>query len=167
MDRLDLGVQAEPMTEHDILKLLARRSFCTLASTSPDGRAHVAGVLYALDGTTLYVSTLRSSKKARNIAANPEVSICVPIRRLPVGPPSSLQFAARGELLATDDPEIDRLAAEGHLKAITGHGELDLPDGCIIRITPARRITTYGLGMPLRRLLKDPLHAAGAVSLAS
>jgi general stress protein 26 len=153
------------MTEPQIRKLIARRSFCMLASTSADGRAHVAGVLYAADGTTLYVSTLRTSKKARNIAASPDVSVCIPVRRLPVGPPSNLQFAARAEVLATDDPEIRRLAADGKLKAITGHGELDLPDGCFLRITPARRITTYGLGMPLRRLLKDPLHAGGAVAL--
>ena len=167
MDRLAELRSTGPMNEHEIMKLLARRSFCTLATASADGRAHVAGVLYAVDGTTLYVSTLRSSKKARNIAANAEVSICIPVRRVPVGPPSSLQFAARAELLANDDPEIGRLAADGRLKAITGHGELDLPDGCIIRITPARRITTYGLGMPLRRLLKDPLHAGGAVVLSA
>jgi len=152
-------------TEQDVVRALDRRSFCTLASVSPAGRPHVAGVLYEAVGTTLYVSTLRTSRKARNIAADGHVGVCVPVRRLPVGPPSSLQFQATADVLAIDDPHITRLAEAGALKAITGHGELDLPGGCFLRITPARRINTYGLGMSLRRLLKDPLHAAGAVEL--
>jgi hypothetical protein len=154
------------LTEQDVVRALDKRSFCTLASVSPAGRPHVAGVLYEAVGTTLYVSTLRSSRKARNVAANGHVGICVPVRRLPVGPPSSLQFQATADVLATDDPHITELAAAGELKGVTGHGELELPGGCFLRITPAHRVNTYGLGMPLRRLLKDPLHAAGVVELA-
>lgn len=153
------------MTEDQLRKLIARRSFCTLATTSSAGRAHVAGVLYVADGTTLYVNTLRTSRKARNVAANPQVSVCIPVRRLPFGPPSNIQFAATAELLALDAPELRSLLDAGRLKAITSHGELDLPDGCFVRITPSHRMTTYGLGMPLRHLIRNPLDAGGAVDL--
>ena len=153
------------VSEEDVVRALGRRSFCTLASVSPAGRPHAAGVLYEAVGTTLYVSTDRTSRKARNVAANPHVGICVPVRRLPIGPPSSLQFQATADVLALDDADITRLVEAGKLKSITGHGELDLPDGCFLRIAPARRINTYGLGLSLRRLLKDPLNAAGAVEL--
>ncbi|HEX6425550.1 MAG TPA: pyridoxamine 5'-phosphate oxidase family protein [Acidimicrobiales bacterium] len=148
-----------------VARAIARRSFCTLATTSPSGRPHAAGVLYALADGALYVSTLRTSRKARNIADNPRVGVVIPVRRLPVGPPSSVQFQAVAEILEVDDPGVRRLADAGRLKAITGHGELDLPDGCVVRITPPRRVLTYGLGMPLRRLVRDPLDAAGAVEL--
>lgn len=159
-----------PLEPHDRLlarvgKALAARSFCTLATTSPAHRPHVAGVLYEAVGTTLYVSTLRTSRKARNVAANPYVAVCVPVRRLPVGPPSSLQFQATGAVLTAADPEIAGLVADGQLRSITGHGELELRDGCFLRITPAGRIATYGLGLPLRRLMRDPLNAGGAVLL--
>src|SRR5688572_28250761 len=100
---------------------IAKRSFCTLATTSPGGRAHVAGVLYVPDGDTLLVSTLRTSRKARNIAASASAAVCIPVRRLPVGPPSSIQFQAVAELVALDDPLITRLAEAGALKAITSH----------------------------------------------
>jgi hypothetical protein len=153
------------LSEQDVIRALDRRSFCTLASVSAAGRPHVAGVLYAAVGTTLYVSTSLDSRKARNIAANPHVGVCVPIRRLPIGPPSSLQFQATAAVHALDDPEILRLVDAGKLKAITGHGELELPGGCFLRITPGRRINTYGLGMSIRQLLKDPLSAAGTVEL--
>jgi hypothetical protein len=52
-------------------------------------------------------------------------------------------------------------------KAITGRGELDLPDGCILRISPGRTLHTDGLGMSLRALAKNPLDAAGRVERAS
>ena len=153
------------LDRQDVTKVLTRRSFCTLATTSPAGRPHAAGVLYQAVDTTLYVSTMRDSRKARNVAANPHVGVCVPVRRLPVGPPSSIQFQGRAELLALDDPDVARLVGAGELKGITSHGELELDGGCIVRITPSHRVHTYGLGMSLRALLRDPLAAGGLVDL--
>lgn len=157
--------QPRPQTA-DVTRAIDRRSFCTLATTSAANRPHVAGVVYEAVGTDLYVSTHRSSKKARNISDNPRVAVCIPIRRLPLGPPSSVQFQGTAEILAADDPSIGGLVRAGHLKSITSHGELDLPDGCFLRITPSRKVNTYGLGMSLRQLLRDPLNAAGSVELA-
>jgi hypothetical protein len=56
------------------------------------------------------------------------------------------------------------LARAGRLRAITSHGELDLPDGCTVRIVPGPTIHTYGLDMSLRALAKNPLDAAGTVT---
>lgn len=150
----------------EVTKALAKRSFCNLATVSDSGRPHVAGVLYEAIGTTLYVNTSRDSRKARNVAGNPHVAVNIPIRRLPVGgPPSTVQFQGRAEIVALDDPEIARLLDAGRLKNVTSHGELDYPDGCFLRITPIRRITTYGLGMSLLKLIRDPLNAGGVVDL--
>lgn len=143
--------------------MIGKRSFCTLATASPDGRPHTAAVLYVAIHDTLYVNTSRTSRKARNIADNSKVSVCIPIRRVPIGPPSSVQFAAEAAILTVDDPEIVGLIADEALRAITSHGELDHPDSCFLRIVPTGRVNTYGLGMPLRQLIRDPLHAAGFV----
>ena len=150
-----------------IVRAIAKRSFCTLATASSANRPHVAGVLYQAVGTTLYVNTSRDSRKARNVADNPHVAVVIPIRRLPVGgPPSTVQFQGHADVLAFDHPDIVRLLDARALKKITSHGELDYPDGCFLRITPVRRITTYGLGMSLLKLIRDPLHAGGSVELA-
>jgi hypothetical protein len=144
---------------------IAKRSFATLGTTSPKQRPHAAGILYAVVDDVLYVSTNRSSRKARNIAANPHVFVSIPVRRMPIGaPPSTIQFAATAELLAVDHPEVVALADAGRLKAITSHGELDLPDGCVVRITPGPTVHTYGLGMSLRALAKNPLDAAATIT---
>ena len=72
------------MTQHHqpnattTLRQIASRSYATLATVSPAGRPHVAGVLYELvddsaarTAPSLFVNTLRTSRKARNIDDDP------------------------------------------------------------------------------------------------
>ena len=148
-----------------VLEAIGKRSFATLASTSAEGRPHAAGVLYALSGDHLYVSTIGTSRKARNIAEDPRVAVTVPVRRLPIGPPSSVIFQATARVLELDDPELRTAAATGDLKAVTGHGELELPGGVFLQIALPRRVVTYGLGMSLLSLMRDPMNAAGFARL--
>lgn len=143
-----------------IRRAIVKHSFCTLATTSATARPLVTGVLYAAVGDLLYVSTLESSAKARNIRANRHVAVCIPVRRFPVGPPFTVQFQGTAAILAIDEPEVVRLLEDGQLKRITSHGELDHPAACIVRIDPGPRVATYGLGVPLRVLVRDPLEAS-------
>jgi len=149
-----------------VLETIGKRSFATLASTSAQGWAHAAGVLYALSGDYLYVSTMGASRKALNIAQNPRVAVTVPVRRIPVGPPSSITFQTSARVLQLDDPELHAAAATGDLKAVTGHGELELPGGVFIQIALPRKVVTYGLGMSLLSLMRDPMNASGFARLS-
>ncbi len=148
-----------------VLEAIRKQSFATLATTSAEAWPHAAGVLYALSDDRLYVSTMRSSRKARNILENPRVAVTIPVRRAPVGPPSSIIFQAHARVLDLDDASLRKAAASGELKAITGHGELELPGGCFIEITLPRKVVTYGLGMSLLSLIRDPMNAAGVAHL--
>ena len=51
------------------------------------------------------------------------------------------------------------------MKRITSHGELEHPDSRFLRITPGPRMATYGIGVPLRKLLRDPLSATDSLEL--
>ncbi len=144
-----------------VAKAIATKTFCTLATTSPAGRPHVAGVIYEYAGGRLWVHTMRTSRKARSIAANPHVAICIPYRRLPVGPPYTIQFQARAEIVEMDDPVVRRLLDDGKLKEISGHGALDMPDGCFLSIEPGENIHSYGTGVPTLDLIRDPLTTGG------
>ena len=146
-----------------VMTAVSKRKFAMLATASPAGHPHAAGVLYELVGSELFVSTLRSSRKARSIEAGGRVGVTIPIRRLPIGPPSTVQFQAAAEVLDVDDPVIGALVADGRLGSITGHGELELPDGCFLRIEVPSRLHTYGLGMSLWSLITDPMGAGGVV----
>lgn len=144
-------------------KALVKQSFMTLATVSTGQRPHAAGVLYvAVDGS-LYVNTNVHSRKARNIAANGDVAACIPVRRLPVGPPSTIIFQGSAEVLGRQDENLRELLETDRLKGITSHGELDDPDNWFVRITPGGRIHTFGLGVPLRTLVLHPLETFGTL----
>jgi hypothetical protein len=147
-----------------VRKVVTKRSYAVLASVSPAGRPHAAGVLYTVVGDDLWVSTHLESRKGRNVASTPHVGLTIPVRRIPLGPPGAVQLQARAEVVALDDPRVGPLVADGSLDGITSHGELDLPGGCFLRLTPGRTIHTYGLGMSLWALARDPLGAAGRSS---
>ena len=142
-----------------VRKAVASRSFATISTVSEAGFPHAAGVIYVPIGDELYIHTMLSSRKARNVAANDRVGVVVPVRKLPVGPPFTVQFQARAELMAMDDDEIVRHVESGALKKITSHGELDEPDGCFLRIRPNGVVHTYGIGVSSVAVAKDPLHA--------
>lgn len=153
-----------PTIDRDaVVAALTHGFFCTLATSSAANRPHVAGVLYALVDGDMYVNTDRDSRKARNIAEHDRVAVCVPVLAPLTMPPSTASFQGTAKLLANDDPAIAALVASGELAGITSHGELDRPGTCMIKITPNRRVATYGLGVPDEVLAADPLSAFGSV----
>ena len=148
-----------------IAKALSRKTFCTLATVSPAGNPHSAGVVYVWADGSMWIHTMRSSRKARSIAHQANVAVTVPFRRLPAGPPFTLHFQARADLVALDDPSMRPLLESGRLKLITGHGALDEPDGVFIRVVPTGTIHSYGPGARALDLIRDPLHSGeGAAS---
>jgi nitroimidazol reductase NimA-like FMN-containing flavoprotein (pyridoxamine 5'-phosphate oxidase superfamily) len=153
-------------TPEKLLRTIAKRHFCTLATASASGAPHIAGVTYQyLDGY-LYVATAAYSKKARNIRANPRVAVHIPVRQYPVGPPWSVQFQGTCSVLDPEDGEIVRLLESGKLKSITRLGVLEKePDGCFLKIKPARKIQTYGLGLSLIEVIRDLPHGHRTVVL--
>ncbi|MBA2281574.1 MAG: pyridoxamine 5'-phosphate oxidase family protein [Actinomycetota bacterium] len=146
-----------------VLAAVRRRSYAVIATTSSRARPHAAGVVFQLVGTDLWISTDRSSRKARNVAANPHVAMSIPVRRVPVGPPAQVHFQATAAVVDPDAPDVRALLDGGHLDGVTGHGELDRPDACFLRVALPSRLHTYGLGLSLVALARHPLDAAGTV----
>jgi general stress protein 26 len=138
-----------------IRRALAKQSFCVLATSSAEQRPHAVGLLYACVDLDLYVLVDENSIKVRNVRANTRVAVCVPVRKYPLGPPMAVQFQGTAQILTPDDPAIRQLLTAGRLKRITGFGAASKPGICFLKITPYQRISSYGLGVPLRRLMRD------------
>jgi hypothetical protein len=139
-------------------------SYCTLATTA-NNRPHAAGILYEVVGRDIFVCAYDDSRKARNVAENPQVAVAIPVVEHPEAPPFSIQFQGRGEILRQDHPEVVRLLGEGRLQIIAGHGVLDDPRSVFIRITPGKRANVYGVGMSLEELMANPTAAIRSVEL--
>lgn len=151
--------QASPALQKKILATIKKKTFCTLATSSPAGFSHSAGVVYeAVDGV-LWIHVSGNSRKALNVSQNNKVGVCIPFRRMPVGPPYTIHFQARAEIVPMDAPEVKALLEAGKLAAIAGHGALDMPDGCFMRITPRGSINSFGPGARIIDLVRDPLNS--------
>ncbi len=142
---------------------IAGNWFCVLATSSTENRPHAAGVLYALVDRDLYVHTDLASRKARNIAANHRVAVCVPIHAASDAPPFTASLQGTAAIVALDDPEVTMLIEQGRLDVIISHGELERPGTCFVKITPGRHVATYGIGVSTEELAADPLSAFGSV----
>lgn len=149
----------QPALPRRILATIQKKSFCTLATTSPASRSHVAGVVYESVDGTLWVHTSKTGRKVRSIASNPHVGVCIPFRKLPMGPPYTIHFQATARIVEMDDPEVQALLKAGKLKSISGHGALEMPDGCFVAIAPHGTIHSYGPGARVIDLIRDPLNS--------
>ena len=148
----------DPKQIKRVRRVIEKKSYAVVSTVSDAGFPHAAGIVYDSIDSVLYIHTMRSSRKARNVAANPRVGVVIPTRRLPVGPPFALQYQATAEILDMDDPEIVDLVAAGRLKKTSGHGALDEPGACFIRVIPNRTIHSYGIGVSTIGVIRDPLH---------
>lgn len=146
-------------------KAIAKHSFCTLATSSSVNVPHVVGVRYAVIDDALYITMFDDSIKARNIRDNPRVAVCIPTRKIPMFPPFAVQFQGRAEMFPNDDPEIVRLYEAGQFKRIISKADFGNPHSWFARIAPPRRISTYGIGVPLMQIVRDPTSAIRSVDL--
>jgi hypothetical protein len=148
-----------------VQRTMARQSFCTLATSSAELRPHVVGMRYVLEDGALYVTMFDESIKSRNIRQNPHVAVCIPARKIPLFPPFAVQFQGKAELLPRTDPRVVELFNAGRLKRIISKHDFENPHTIFARITPSRRISTFGLGVPLMHIIKDPPSAIRSVEL--
>jgi hypothetical protein len=144
---------------------LEHRSFAVLSHVTPAGEPRSTGVVYTIDGHRMFVIVGRDSWKARHIAADPHVSVTVPIRRggllslvVPI-PPATVSFAGTalvrtGEILS----ELPELAAATPPERRA--------DCAVLEIRPTGHYLTYGVGVPLLRM-RDPRRSRARVPVLS
>jgi PPOX class probable F420-dependent enzyme len=58
-------------------EFLSRQLYTTLATQNSDGSMHVVPILYRFDGQRFLMATSATTRKARNIAARPTVTVTV------------------------------------------------------------------------------------------
>lgn len=139
------------------------RNFGVLSTVSRDGKPHSVGVLYGVSSPSkplaLYLTTNRESKKARNIARNPNVSFTIPVPRrfLRFMPPNCMQFQGTAEII----PFEDEAARDAFNESLIMRQTLKLEGrhvqrrAVFIRIQPSAIIFTYGLGVSILGLVRN------------
>ncbi len=155
------------LTEDEVWRAVASRSFAVLSYTTPDGEPRSSGVVYKLIDRRLYVAVAPASWKARHVARSGRVAVTVPVRRggflsllFPI-PPATISFHGEAIVHPPGSPELDWLLEElGSLLPSERR-----TSASIIEIVPEAAFVTYGVGVPLRRM-RDPVASRARLRIA-
>jgi hypothetical protein len=130
---------------------LEKASFAVVSQVTPRGEPRSSGVLFKASNHKLYVATAPDSWKARQLAANPSISVTVPVHRggvlalvAPI-PPATISFHGTAIVHPPGSMELsDDLASLLPPERRTSN--------CVIEIEPQGEFVTYGIGVGLMKM---------------
>lgn len=149
-----------PTDADEVWPYIEKWPFAVVSFVTPDAEARAAGVMYTVRDRVLNVITGPDTWKVRHILSNPNVSVTVPIQRLPVTvrrvPPAVVTFPGIASIIAIEDVD-DGLRAD-----LTRGLDDRIGEMCVIQIEPVGRFVTYGIGvMPMK--MRNPGEALARV----
>jgi general stress protein 26 len=173
---MERRAREQKVTGEMVLNQLRKHDFAVLSTVSEDGMPFSAGVSYGVTGTdkelAIYVMTRRHLRKARNIAANPRISLVVPLARRVLWflPPATIQLQGTAEILDwTDETGTEVFGRFWMGRRILEAYETSRRRGetrvRFLRITPDPVVHTYMVGSSVWELRKRMESAAATVDL--
>jgi Pyridoxamine 5'-phosphate oxidase len=152
------------LTGEQVWRAVAKESFAVVSHVTPAGEPRSSGVVYKVAGNRMVVAVAPDSWKARHIAANRRVAVTVLVRRggilslvAPI-PPATISFPATAILHPAGSSQARSvLDALGSLIPAERRASAS-----VIEICPQGAFVSYGLAVPLRRML-DPAAARARV----
>lgn len=154
--------------ENEVRRILRKKNWLVLGTVDDKNFPHSSVVVYQSDGYTLYCLTGKNTLKAKNIRSNSKVSVTLPFRKnffhkiIPT-PPAELHFTAEAEIKPFEDKDARKIFSK-YLKYLEN---VDSQEESIwLKITPSKRILTYGVGIKLLKMRK-PEEARNFVELKS
>ena len=156
-----------PLTTKQVWHQVAKASFAVLGYVTPSGEPRSSGVVYKLIEGRLCVAVAPDSWKAKHVAASGRVAVTVPVRRggllslvAPI-PPATISFHAAAIVHPAGSPRARSLLKE-LASLIPAERQAS---GAVIEVVPEGEFLTYGLGVPLRKML-DPVAAQARVPVS-
>ena len=155
-----MPVQLSP---EQVWQVIEKELFAVLGMVTASGEARTVGIVYVVRERKLFIATGQDTWKARHVAANPHVSITIPIaKRIPIMPwikipAATITFSGIARLEPAQDAPPDLLRAVFRQAA---QDAAMVAGSCLIEVTPEKDFVTYGVGVPLMRM-RDPEQARG------
>jgi hypothetical protein len=143
------------LSPDQVWQVIEKELFAVLGMVTSHGEARTAGVVYVVRDHKLYVVTGRDTWKARHIAANPHVSVTIPIaKRVLIMPwmkipAATITFSGTARVFPTADASPELLHAILHG---TDPNADTVADSCMIEVTPEKEFVTYGIGISLMQM---------------
>jgi len=156
------------LSAEQVWQTIEKELFAVIGMVTADHEARTVGVVYAVRDRKLYFITGRDTWKARHIAANPHVSVTIPIaKRVPIMPwmkipQATITFQGTAAGCGAGEAMPDLL--QKLLGPMADDREL-IAGSCLIEIAPQGEFVTYGIGIRLMEM-RDPAKARGRAPVA-
>ena len=157
------------LTTDQVWREIEQNLFAVLGMVTPSGEARTVGIVYVVNDHKLYIGTQRQTWKVKHIAANPFVSLTVPIaKQIPLMPwikipAATITFAGVARIRDNQAVKADVLNA---LYRDVVKDENAMAASCVLEVTPQGEFITYGVGIPLMQM-RFPERARGRAAVAS
>ena len=154
---------AQQLSAQQVWQIIDKELFAVVGMVNARNEARTAGILYAVRDHKLYFITGRDTWKVRHIAANPHVSVTIPIaKRVPIMPwmkipQATITFQGTAHVCGAGEAMPDLLRKL--LGPMANDKEL-IAGSCLIEIVPEGEFVTYGIGVRLIEM-RDPNKARG------
>ena len=151
------------LSSEQVWQAIEKELFAVLGMVTANGEARTVGVVYVVRDRKLVIATDQDAWKARHIAANPHVSVTIPIaKRIPIMPwvkipAATITFSGLARILAAKDAPPDLFKAIFRQMA---DDEKKIAGSCLIEVTPIKEFVTYGVGVSLMQM-RDTEQARG------
>jgi hypothetical protein len=160
---------ASGLTSDEVWEVIEQHNFGVLGMTTADHEARTVGIVYIVNDRRLYIGTATDSWKVRHTAANPHVSLTIPIhKRVPFMPwikvpAATITFCGEADIVAALDtpPAILRQLYHG-----VADDRDKMADLSLIGVTPIGDFLTYGIGVSLLDM-RDPSKARRRAPVAA
>ncbi|MCB8944816.1 MAG: pyridoxamine 5'-phosphate oxidase family protein [Ardenticatenaceae bacterium] len=155
------------LSSEQVWQAIEKELFAVIGMVTAQHEARTVGIVYVVRDRKLYIGSSKDAWKVRHIAANPHVSVTIPIaKRIPLMPwfkipAATITFSGAARILRAQ--ETPRVILEAVFRGVA-HDEAAMADTCLIEVTPEKDFVTYGIGMPLMQM-RVPEKARGRVAV--
>lgn len=143
------------LSTDQVWKEIETNLFAVLGMVTPGAEARTVGIVYIVDERKLYIGTQKAAWKTKHIAANPHVSLTIPIaKRIPFLPwikipAATITFSGVAKVF---ENSAVKAAVLKKLYHDVVKDEKAMAESCVIEVTPQQDFITYGVGIPLMQM---------------
>ena len=143
------------LTSDQVWQEIEKNLFGVLGMVTAKNESRTVGINFVVDGHKLCFNTEKRMWKTKHIAANPHVSLTMPIsKRIPFIPwlkipPATITYSGEAKVLAHSDVKAEVLQK---LYRNVNIDEQAMAELCVIEVTPQKDFITYGVGIPLMQM---------------
>ena len=153
------------LSPDQVWAVIEKELFAVLGMVTGKGESRTVGIVYAVRDRKFFIASDADTWKVRHIAANPNVSLTIPIaKRIAVAPwvkipQATITLSGKARVIPAAEVSADIV-----LELLRGLDKELLAGMSLLEIAPVGEFVTYGVGVPLMKM-RNPELARGRAAV--